>query len=881
MTATANQQTPVNASALAFDRKQQQQQQQQDAENRQHANYFGLPPESIKSGDCPSSMTVLPLHQVEVVKSLQKHEHAVLRDCLYALQGMNGQCLHWYTDTTTKESSNVLLCSSPALPLVPSSSSSTGTVQNVSPPIPPILQHLSSLQSGAMDCLQQCAQAGWLYRQTQSVIDIVLGRKPPPPPPSSSQTAPSSIARALALALEDLELVPYRSFLAQLEAELQKKTPQDHDDDDNVTAPTFTLRSLYVALQPFLCRLKTVAMIATAVLRQEGPAILTALQQHVQLHGGQRHCELVQNLLEAAAVPWLQQIEAWITQGTLSSVSTTLPYSMTYPSSDVRSYGSAPRGHHLIVSDFFVMDKQQDASHSLDRSIGKKTIVDDDKYLWQHRYAMDASKVPNVPTMLEPDLVEPIFLIGKGINYIRLCLGEEYHADDDTTETSPTRQAITKEVTHRGSPLRARVEEAASRVHSQILGSLNQDHSMMEHLFALKQFLLLGQGDFFSALMDGLHSEYGTHPGIVGIYRHSLEVIAETAIRSSNANEFPPEILGRLQVELRLDANDSAKFMFGVGRNDTAKSDQAKDTRTVWDIFSLEYTLPDPLFAIVPPETMHLYHKMFLFLFDLRRVEFLLNHTWRQSAVLQHALHTFAQHNAINVTTSATYSQAIVLLRQISMTRQAMMHFVTNLKSYLMFEILEGGWKQLVQDIGKAKTLDSIIQAHDDYINGICRRSLFESQDDGLGKQIQRLLALSNEFCDYQIHLFDEALQAADRASEKRKQAEVRMTQGDWGFESEADVLEEETFFGLSDSFKLQDLDKLSAGFNDQVLRFLRTLDKRLNGSTMLTGQEQETTPASMGQASHKSSVERDDLDSLRFLSFQLDHNSFYESQDS
>ena len=37
---------------------------------------------------------------------------------------------------------------------------------------------------------------------------------------------------------------------------------------------------------------------------------------------------------------------------------------------------------------------------------------------------------------------------------------------------------------------------------------------MMQHLFALKQFLLLGQGDFFSALMEGLHSEFSGEPGV-------------------------------------------------------------------------------------------------------------------------------------------------------------------------------------------------------------------------------------------------------------------------------------------------------------------------------------------------------------------------------
>ena len=45
-----------------------------------------------------------------------------------------------------------------------------------------------------------------------------------------------------------------------------------------------------------------------------------------------------------------------------------------------------------------------------------------------------------------------------------------------------------------------------------------------------------------------------------------------------------------------------------------------------------------------------------------------------------------------------------------------MMHFVCNVKSYLMFEVLEGSWKKLVSTIDAAQTLDEVITAHDNYL---------------------------------------------------------------------------------------------------------------------------------------------------------------------
>jgi len=388
----------------------------------------------------------------------------------------------------------------------------------------------------------------------------------------------------------------------------------------------------------------------------------------------------------------------------------------------------------------------------------------------------------------------------------------------------------------------------------------------------------LGQGDFFSALMDGLHSEFDDgRSGIVGIYRHTLAAIVESALRSTNAIEFPSFILERLQVELRLDANDDVRYMFGPTK------ESESDERTIWDVFMLEYVVPDPLMAIVHTTALNSYKTIFLFLFDLRKIDFQLNSTWRQSAVLQHALQTSAQHNSINVVTSPGYAQATVLLRHISMTRQAMMHFVLNLKSYLMFEVLEGGWKQLVRNIEEAQTLDEVIAAHDRYLNGIFRKSLLRPEASGensiLGEQLKELLRLSGEFCQYQQTLFGEALQAADRAALKRREAEQRLKEGGWGFHSEQEISEEETFFGLANTSKLEEADRLSEEFNKLIVKLLKALDNKLHGghvSTMLLDVTSPATPSPGEKAA--SDEDQDDLDSLRFLTFQLDHNNYYQN---
>jgi len=373
---------------------------------------------------------------------------------------------------------------------------------------------------------------------------------------------------------------------------------------------------------------------------------------------------------------------------------------------------------------------------------------------------------------------------------------------------------------------------------------------------------------------------------IVGVYRHNLASIVEHAMQSTNASvRFSHPILERLQVELLLDQDDPVRYMFASPQKKTEL-----DKRTVWDIFSLEYTVPDPLVAIVHPPAMAVYQRMFRFLFGLKKVEHLLDYTWRQSSILQRALHSNAQHLVINQSNNAAYAQAVILLRQVSMTRQSMMHFVGNVKSYLMFEVLEGGWKRLVPAIEKATTLDQVIQAHDQYLHAILRKSLLHNNDDtetgrlDLAGKLETLLDLAGDFCSFQKELFGQALDAADRAAEKRREAEYLANQGSWGFSREKEAAEQETCFGLSDTSKLDELDRLTREFNEQIYSLLQALDNKLNGSPAWedSGIAAPGTPSPF-KATKTASVadqygneDSDDLDSLRGLASQLDHNKYY-----
>ena len=70
--------------------------------------------------------------------------------------------------------------------------------------------------------------------------------------------------------------------------------------------------------------------------------------------------------------------------------------------------------------------------------------------------------------------------------------------------------------------------------------------------------------------------------------------------------------------------------------------------------------------------------------------------------------------------------QEQVLLRRVlhraNVIRTSMTHFVSTLGSYVMFEVLEIMWGQLVKDVKAATGLSDLIAAHDRYLHGILQK---------------------------------------------------------------------------------------------------------------------------------------------------------------
>lgn len=214
-------------------------------------------------------------------KELEKEESLLLRECLYSLQGIDGERIRYYhKDLHNGENRDSL--------------SSYDGVRVRSPALSHSLLYSgrvleTRLGSGAIDALRINGEAGWLYCLIQSYIHQV-----------QQDESRGVVARAFAETLGD-ELREYHSLLAQYESQL----------------PSLSLRQLLVDIRMPTSRLRILALVADGVRHLSGGHLLRALYQH-GLHGDTRHAKLVQNILCAASRPWFDILYTWTTQGVLS-----------------------------------------------------------------------------------------------------------------------------------------------------------------------------------------------------------------------------------------------------------------------------------------------------------------------------------------------------------------------------------------------------------------------------------------------------------------------------------------------------------------------------------------------------------------------------------
>lgn len=125
------------------------------------------------------------------------------------------------------------------------------------------------------------------------------------------------------------------------------------------------------------------------------------------------------------------------------------------------------------------------------------------------------------------------------------------------------------------------VFKLSASIDTKLLNLMMSRFYVQTHLLALKKFMLLGQGDFVTCLMDGVGPELKRRAN--QLFRHNLTGILEGALRASNAQFEPSYVLDRIGIRLL----------------------EASPGDSGWEIFSLDYSIDAPLNAVRPLLTLY------------------------------------------------------------------------------------------------------------------------------------------------------------------------------------------------------------------------------------------------------------------------------------
>ena len=418
--------------------------------------------------------------------------------------------------------------------------------------------------------------------------------------------------------------------------------------------------------------------------------------------------------------------------------------------------------------------------------------------LWHEKYWVNLQMLP---VFIPEPLANKMLLVGKSINFISQVCKERYleEKETDLTDSSKRMESNMRDLEENfEGNLTKLVTERQTSINGQVLQLLMHKYKFVHHLKAFRRYLLFGQGDFIRHLMDILGVELDKPA--TELFKHSLTSSLETAIRATNAQFDDAEILERLDVRLL----------------EWSPGDKG------WDVFSLHYHVSGggPLSTVFTNQCVLLYLRIFNFLWRSKRIEFVLSQMWIEQISYVRLLRDLGR-------------PVQAVLHKCKMLHGNMMNFVLQMQYYLMFEVLECSWAQLLENVNKSPNLDHIIAAHQTFLDTIISGALLEQDLHFILSQIRAIFDIIVQYQQMQSRFFDAALTVASLAETKESAG------------SKMKSFNKETLPKLRAELKI-----VSTSFKDAVTNLLLSLLSQPN-------------------------------ELLQSLAYRLDFNDFYKNKDA
>ena len=283
---------------------------------------------------------------------------------------------------------------------------------------------------------------------------------------------------------------------------------------------------------------------------------------------------------------------------------------------------------------------------------------------------------------------------------------------------------------------------------------------------------MLGKGDFVQSLMANLAPQL-TRPSNQ-LHRHHLLSLVETAVRSSApvSNESSATRgngdckrigwIGDSSTEMKGGDGDHALLLCHL--DVTLKKTPGG---LGWDAFCLDYVIGSPCNVVLSDGAMRLYRQTSTFLWRLKRVEHSLTAVWRK--------HCTTARLVRNMHKDETMHRCYLL-------RNDMVHLVSNLQYYLMFEVIECACVALDDALSQASDIEQVLSAHDTFLVDIERKAMLRREDEEMALALKALFESILLFARSQDMFYMSLLE--QKAARKTHMAAARDTSdavGLWG----------------------------------------------------------------------------------------------------
>jgi gamma-tubulin complex component 2 len=419
---------------------------------------------------------------------------------------------------------------------------------------------------------------------------------------------------------------------------------------------------------------------------KKGGALINAIRKLKQnSHKGNIHTDqILDELLCAMASPYLRRLSAWIEKGIL----------LEDP-----------------MQEFMVQKSDDD-----------KTDIP-----WEKCYKIASENV--LEGFLANKLtIERVLFAGRYWNAVRACQTTEQTSDDHILERRQelTYATSTAEVT-------AFVHSMYFKASQSMLKLLfdEKEYDLIHSLRIVKQFFLLGNGEFFLVFLD--KAEIELMKDVTTLSRNRIQHWMNNVFQLLGSGESKESIRKAVPIGLRcnfcsesltdhldrLHSSDGgintqepwtpARHAYG-GENST-------EVLSGLDAFVLEFSsIPFPISLVLSPSTMESYQLLFRHLFFAKHVERRLVAVWVDHQSMKGL-------ESLRGIMGPTY-----------LLRQRMLHFLQNLMHYMMFEVIQPNWMKMEETLQSfsmtlERTVDDIIRTHHKFLQRISEACLLTNRN--------------------------------------------------------------------------------------------------------------------------------------------------------